>query len=371
MQPWSHLRTAVLASLFCAALRPCPTLATVQYTVSQIYRTVAGDAAGDTNADGRATAADVIAKLQGRRNPTEDGPFGTGFRRLDITKPSETDPAQPRRLLTSVWYPAAPGTFPTDTNPGGQANAPFAESLHHPLPLLLFSHGSCGFDRQSIFLVRRLATWGFIVAAPPHPGNTTSDFLTCMTPAVLADSFVNRPADIVFVLDRLLEENANPDSFWFGRIDPTRVGVMGHSFGGLTTLRVLARDQRFVAGLALAPVVRTIQDEVRTITQPTMIQVGTLDSLLADARLGYQLLSAPKTLVEIERMTHSPFSDFCLECTPTSLTAEEAHLFALRFAVPFLLEQVAKNNLFSAFLAPEATPPGARYLVSLAPEAAR
>ncbi len=327
----------------------------------RLFEPIVGDVAGDTNADGRATAADVVGKVLGSSNPTEDGPYGTGWRRLDLSKPSETDPQVTRRLLTSVWYPAAPGTFPSDTLPGGQPQAPFAEAAEGPRPLLLFSHGSCGFDRQSIFLVRRLATWGFVVAAPPHPGNTTSEFQTCMTPAVLADSFVNRPADMVFVLDKLLEENAKPDSFWYGRIDPARVGVLGHSFGGLTTLRVLARDPRFVAGLALAPVVRTIQDEVRTIVQPTMIQVGTLDGLLADARLGYDLLSAPRMLVEIERMTHSPFSDFCLECTPTSLTVEQAHLFALRFAIPFLLETVAQDARFSAFLVPASVPPGVRF----------
>ncbi len=339
-----------------------PARATPAYTARQIFRVVVGDAAGDTNADGRATAADLVAKVGGRRNPTEDGPFGSGWRRFEVLKASETNPQETRRLLASVWYPAAPGTFPSDNTPGGQALAPFAEDVAGALPLLLFSHGSCGFDRQSIFLVRRLATWGFIVAAPPHPGNTTSEFLTCMTPAALADSFVNRPADIIAVLDRLLEENAKPDSFWFGRIDPARVGVLGHSFGGLTTLRVLSRDRRFVAGLALAPVVRIIQDEVRSIVQPTMIQVGTLDSLLADARLGYSLLSAPRILVEIERMTHSPFSDFCLECTAESLTAEEAHLYALRFAIPFLLQNVAGNREFASFLEARAVPPGVRYL---------
>lgn len=338
--------------------------ATLAYTAGHIFAGGVGDVAGDTNADGRATAADLVGKALGKQNPTEDGPFGTGWRRVEVSKPSETDPQQIRALRTSVWYPAAPGTFPTDSNPGGQPLAPFAEGIPGPLPLLLFSHGSCGFERQSIFLVRRLATWGFIVAAPPHPGNTTSDFLTCMTPAALADSFANRPADIVAVLDRLLEENDNPDSFWFGRIDPSRVGVLGHSFGGLTTLRVLARDRRFVAGLALAPVVRTIQDEVREITQPTMIQVGMLDSLLADARLGFQLLAGPRALVEIDRMTHSPFSDFCLECTPQSLTAAEAHLYVLRFALPFLFLHVASNDAFAAFLDPGSVPPGVRYEVN-------
>ncbi len=360
---WLWLRGLVGLLVLFGSLPPSAA-ATVAYTTNHIFRAVAGDAAGDTNADGRATAADLVAKVQGRKNPTENGPFGTGWRRIEILKPSETNPQETRRLLTSVWYPAAPGTFPTDTLPGGQPLAPFAESITGALPLLLFSHGSCGFDRQSIFLVRRLATWGFIVAAPPHPGNTTSEFLTCMTPAALADSFVNRPADIIAVLDRLLEESANPDSFWFGRIDPERVGVMGHSFGGLTTLRVLARDRRFVAGLALAPVVRTIRDEVGSISQPTMIQVGTLDSLLADARLGYDLLPGPRWLVEIERMTHSPFSDFCLECTPESLTTGEAHLYALRFAVPFLLQRVAGSEEFASFLDPRATPPGIRYRVA-------
>lgn len=341
----------------------------VDFTAAQLFRPGAGDAAGDTNADGRATAADLVGKLRGRSNPTEDGPFGTGWRRIEFVKPSQTNPNVSRRLLTSLWYPAAPGTFPTDTLPGGQPQAPFAPEVTGPRPLLLFSHGSCGFDRQSIFLVRRLATWGFIVAAPPHPGNTTSEFQTCMRPEVLADSFVNRPADIVFVLDRLLEENARPESFWYGRIDPSRVGVLGHSFGGLTTLRVLARDARFVAGLALAPVVRPIQEEVRSIQQPTMIQVGTLDSLLADARLGYDLLAAPRMLVEIERMTHSPFSDFCLECTAVSLPLADAHAYALRFAVPFLLEHVAADSRFAAFLDPGATPEGARFYAG-APRAA-
>ncbi|MCX8071165.1 MAG: prolyl oligopeptidase family serine peptidase [Candidatus Binatia bacterium] len=337
--------------------------ASVAYTASQIFRPVVGDAAGDTNADGRATAADLVGKVLGHKNPTEDGPYGTGFRRIDVIKPSETRAGESRRLLTSVWYPAAPGTFPSDSMPGGQALAPFAPDLNAPLPLLLFSHGSCGFDRQSIFLVRRLATWGFIVAAPPHPGNTTSEFQTCMTPAALAESFVNRPADIIAVLDRMLQENADPDSFWFRRINPERIGVLGHSFGGLTTLRVLARDARFIAGLALAPVVRTIQDEVRSVHQPTMIQVGTLDSLLADARLGYDLLAGTRMLVEIERMTHSPFSDFCLECTPESLSAAEAHLYALRFAVPFLLSFVGGDHRFALFLGPDSVPPGVRYLV--------
>lgn len=334
--------------------------ASVERTVRHLFLTPAGHAAADVNADGRASAADVLGKILGGVNPTEDGPYGTGFDRLDFVKASETNPREQRRLRTSVWYPAPPGTFPNDVNPGGQPRAPFAEGLQ-ALPVVLFSHGSCGFERQSIFLVRRLATWGFIVAAPPHPGNTTSDFLTCSTPATLADSFVNRPEDIRFVLDRLLELNQDPTSFLYQRIDPARVSMSGHSFGGLTTLRVLARDPRFVAGLALAPVTRTIREEVQQIRRPVMIQVGVLDPLLADARSGFAWLEPPKMLVELERTTHSPFSDFCLECTPETLSPEEVHWYVLRYAVPFLLAYGAADHRFDRFLEPAATPAGANY----------
>ncbi len=354
-------RTWVLGGALLSLAFPGSLFGTVEFTIKQVFATPAGHAGGDVNADGRASAADFIRKAMGAVSPVEDGPYGTGFQRLDFVKPSETNPSEQRLLRTSIWYPAAPGTFPNDVNPGGQPLAPFAEGLER-LPLILFSHGSCGFERQSLFLVRRLATWGFVVAAPPHPGNTTSDFLTCSTPAVLADSFVNRPADIIFVLDRLLELNQDPQSFFYQRIDPARVGMSGHSFGGLTTFRVLARDRRFRAGVAFAPVTRTIRDEVASVQRPVMIQVGVLDPLLADARLGFSLLHPPKILVELERTTHSPFSDFCLECTPETATADEVHGYALRYAVPFLLAYVADDHRFDPFLLPQATPEGARFV---------
>lgn len=354
------VRRSTLFALLLGLLPAVAGAAAPTRTADMLFFDLAADAAADTNADGRATAADITGSIAGFLNPTEDGPYGSGFYRLTVTKKSETMPDQDRILRASVWYPAAPGTFPTDTRPGGRAGAPLAAGAHR-LPLILFSHGSCGFEQQSIFLMRRLATWGFIVAAPPHPGNTTSDFATCSTPSAIQDSFINRPADISFVLDQLLALSSDPQSFFADAIDPQRVGVAGHSFGGLTTLRVLARDARFVAGLALAPVVNSIQDEVRSIDKPVMIQVGQLDGLLADGRLGYDLLQPPRTLVEFERTTHSPFSDFCLECTPETTTADQVHLLALRYAIPFLLHHVAGDDRFDSFLAPASAPTGAQY----------
>jgi dienelactone hydrolase len=337
-----------------------PAAADISRTLAMLFAGAAGAAGGDVNADGRATAADVGGVVLGLRSPTQPGPYGVGFQRLTFTKPSVTKPTEQRVLETDVWYPAPPGTGPISQQPGGVRNAPLADGVSH-LPLLVFSHGSCGFPAQSIYLTPLIASYGFVVAAPPHPGNTTSELFTCMTPAALADSFVNRPADISFVIDELLALNADPTSFFYGTIDPSRIGMSGHSFGGLTTLLVAALDPRVIAGLALAPVSQPIQDEVARIRVPMMIQVGTLDDLLADGELAYDLLQPERDLVEIERMPHSPFSDFCLECGPETISTEVAHLYVLRYAVPFVLRWVAGDTRFGAFLDPGATPPGVAY----------
>jgi predicted dienelactone hydrolase len=108
---------------------------------------------------------------------------------------------------------------------------------------------------------------------------------------------------------------------------------------------------------------QSIQDEVKRISIPMMLQVGTLDDLLPDAQLAYDLLQPPRSLVEIERMTHLQFSDFCSssECGPDTITLDAAHLYVLRYAVPFVLHWVAGDAQFDGFLDPGAAPPGVIY----------
>ena len=46
-----------------------------------------------------------------------------------------------------------------------------------PCPLVVFSHGNSGLRRQSTFLTTHLASWGFVVAAPDHTGNTFEEMM--------------------------------------------------------------------------------------------------------------------------------------------------------------------------------------------------
>jgi predicted dienelactone hydrolase len=358
---------ALLGAMLCLpspAAAAIPTAAELARAVRLVFAGVPAAAAGDVNADGLATAADVCGALLGARNPTQLGPYGVGTRRMTFTKESVTQPGQLRVLDTYLWYPADPGTAALETYPRGKLNAPFADGATS-LPLVMFSHGSCGIPTQSFFLTTTLASYGFIVAAPPHPGNTTADFTICSTQAQLVDSAANRPADISFVIDQLLELNTTPDSFFQGAIDPNRIGMTGHSFGGYTALRIAALDARVVASVPLAPALFDIEDEVRSIDIPMMLEGGNIDTVTPFAetsQLAYDLLGPPRYLVKILDTGHYAFSDLCVpsdECgRPGTLTQEEAHWAALRYAVPFLLHYVASDSRFDAFLSPEAAPPG-------------
>jgi len=59
-------------------------------------------------------------------------------------------------------------------------------------------------------------------------------------------------ADISFVLDQLTRLNARDETGKFtGRLDLTRIGLLGHSFGGATALQFCHDDSRCKAGIDL------------------------------------------------------------------------------------------------------------------------
>jgi hypothetical protein len=116
-------------------------------------------------------------------------------------------------------------------------------------PLLLFSHCTECFRFSMHSLAERLASRGFVVAAPDHVTNTRYDATAPLTDAFLAV----RADDVSSVLDALLDPNAAtvPESLR-GRLDPKRVAVIGHSFGAVTAGKVVELDARVRAGFLIA-----------------------------------------------------------------------------------------------------------------------
>jgi predicted dienelactone hydrolase len=298
----------------------------------------------------------LVPRLAAARvDVTGPGPFQAGVTTLSLTKPSETT-GEPRQLDTIVWYPAVDGTGAEDRL--GLRDATVRKGRW---PLVIFSHGSCGLPAQSVFFTTRLATWGFVVAAPPHPGNRITDgFPGCSAGPAIADSFLNRVADVRFTIDQMLAQARDPASRFSRKLNPKRIGMSGHSFGGHTTLRIAAEEPRVRAALALAPAIIAI--ESLRIDIPTMVQGGELDTSTPyeTATLGaWAMLTGPRFLVELLAAGHFAFSDVCAgaifgtpDCGPAAISQDEAHAFVNRFAVPFLLRYVANRKSFGRFLRP-------------------
>jgi predicted dienelactone hydrolase len=106
-----------------------------------------------------------------------------------------------------------------------------------PVPVLLFSHGLASSPDDFAEAMQQLASHGYVVAAPQHPGSDAiwlKEMLKGLHKDVFdVNEFSNRPKDISYVIDELERRNA---SRFNGRLDLKRVGLAGHSFGGYTVL---------------------------------------------------------------------------------------------------------------------------------------
>jgi len=114
------------------------------------------------------------------------------------------------------------------------------------LPVVVFSHGLASRPEDYAVGLEHLASYGYVVAAPQHPGSDKI-YLEEMLAGYHRDifdeqEFINRPLDLKFVLDQL--ERRNSGEFQ-GRLNLRRVGVAGHSFGGYTALAVAGAEIDF------------------------------------------------------------------------------------------------------------------------------
>ncbi len=146
-------------------------------------------------------------------------------------------------------------------------NAPVAKKRPN-YPVLLFSPGIRSTRYQSLTLVEELASQGYIVVGMDHPYTSARVSLADGSHAAyvhepefaqsgeLYDYNVKevavRALDARFVRDMLEEWNqSNSGHVLSGRMDLSRVGILGHSYGGATAAEALATDERFAAALSL------------------------------------------------------------------------------------------------------------------------
>jgi len=314
---------------------------------------------------GALLAACIVGQESGGTpDPGLTGPYPVGVTELTFERKSTTS-GEPRTLRTLIWYPADDSAKkqPEDNLLEGVIDAKVTgENL--PLPIIVFSHGSGGTPYQSTYYTRHLASHGFVVVAPPHPGNTMTDCLPCTDAAGLVDSFLNRPDDITFVLDALLARSADAGSLFYNALDAGRVGMSGHSFGGLDTIRLAGSDSRFSAALAMAPPGRSRVSLDRVdIEIPTMMMGGGLDTMapLEEQKEYFDSIGAdgaPHFLLVFPRGGHFSYANVCVPvldgCGPDALDQDRAHELINLYATAFFKTYLAGESGYESYLEPEA-----------------
>jgi predicted dienelactone hydrolase len=325
--------------------------------------------------------------------PGSPGSFAVGVRTATVHDAGRPD----RTLVCEIWYPVAPGAVPQDA---ALASYDFLPTVRPPariavggdqpvapgeFPLVVYSHGSGGTRFIASYFTEVLASHGFVVVAADHSGDTAVDAFL----GAAVDEHENlrlRPRDVSVVLDAVLA--AESDLAWLeGHVDPTRIGVAGHSFGGTTGLALAGgtasspADARVRAIVGMAAYTRLLDDgTLRAADVPLLLVSGTSDGstpIALDTERPWDLVPGrPLLRVDLARAGHQSFTDVCAYrdlldtvpdlpqalrdavqayaadgCGPGLLDIDTALRLTNRYAVAFLLRWVAGDASAERWLA--------------------
>ena len=236
--------------------------------------------------------------------PTPTGPYRVGTVSMRLVDNSRAEmlskkPQPYRELMIQIWYPAEPATGAAVDRYLSNLDGPNAAELKQQIygtllrqldlvkthacreaplsaakpryPVLIFSPAWSGARNQNTFQVGEFASHGFVAVGIDHTycsGVTvfpdgrieysSSDLdLDFKTPEGVRRYLTNadaqiqiRTQDASFVLNELEKMNAtNSSGLFAGRLDISRVGIFGHSFGGAVAAQACFVDKRFKAGL--------------------------------------------------------------------------------------------------------------------------
>ena len=242
-------------------------------------------------------------------------------------------------------------------------------------PLVVFSHGLGGSRTGYSHLGRYWASHGVATLHPQHAGSDRAVWsgsglamLGSLRAAATPENAIARVNDVRFVIDHLFRRGE-----WAERLDASRVGVAGHSFGANTALLACGAryregggriatfgDTRIGAAVVMsAPSLPSDQDPAFTYSSigvPTLHLTGTHDStpipglstMPEERRIPFDSLAAgPRYLGIFEGGRHSMFNDWTRDATSESIKTETRALTLAFWRSIFFQDQAAAQLLKS------------------------
>ncbi len=282
-------------------------------------------------ASGESSEQAVAASEAEQMQASEAGPYEVGHRTITVTDDSRDG----RTFEADIWYPVdsgnSTGASPAEytflpglglTSEAAFADAPAAEG---EFPLLVYSHGGGGFRWVATFYTEFMASKGYVVISPDHPGSTALDQLSG---AGVDDetNANNRPADITATIDAALATDANTADPLAGRINDDLIALSGHSWGGYTSIATVAghtntlgtteTDPRIKAIALQAPYTEMLSDsELANVDVPTLIISSTEDTstpIESNTVRPVSLMEGrPLLRLDIQGGAHNSFTDVC------------------------------------------------------------
>jgi predicted dienelactone hydrolase len=171
-----------------------------------------------------------------------------------------------------------------------------------PAPVVIFSHGLGGTREGSVFLGQHWAARGYAAVFLQHPGSDDAIWkgqplrqrASAMQTAASAENYLLRVGDVPAVLDQLARWNTESDHPLKGRLDLTRVGMSGHSFGAVTT--------QAVSGQALPAGSQPLTDsriKAAIIMSPSLPKTGKAEQAFGQVKIPWLLMTGTHDLAKI------------------------------------------------------------------------
>ena len=155
-------------------------------------------------------------------------------------------------------------------------------------PAVVFVNGTGVYAAKYPALFRHLASWGFIVLGNEDPGTFSGD----STDATLA---------------WLLEQNGDPDSVFYQKVDTAHMGLSGHSQGGVGVFNAISEQPNgglYTCAVSLSPTQEDLAaalnipyDPSKTVI-PTLVLAGTSNDVITPEGMEklYSKLGGPKAM---------------------------------------------------------------------------